>query len=391
MKVIVSVNGRFHAFDLAIQLHRHNVLHSLITSYPKFKVLEWNIKKSQIKSLIFTEIFKRSIQRLPNLCSNLPTIAQKFIFDKRTASNIPSDADIFVGWSSNSLHSIRKAKQMGLVTILERGSAHMLTQQKLLTDEYEKYGLKPKIAPDKIVEKELKEYEEADYISIPSSFVSQSFVEHGINKNKLIQVPYGVDLTHFKQIEKEDSIFRVIYAGRLSLQKGSHYLLQAIYELDLPNFEFWHLGSMAQEIEPFLKKYDSKKIFLKGHKPQNELYKYYSQGNVFCFPSIHDGFGMVIIQAMACALPVIGSEKTGTSDIVEDNKDGFVIPIRDVEAIKEKILYLYENQDICYQMGQAAKEKVSSGFTWDDYGRKMIGQYQRILDARGQNQAHIHS
>jgi glycosyltransferase involved in cell wall biosynthesis len=301
-------------------------------------------------------------------------------FDKRAAQSIPEDADIFVGWSGNSLRAIRKAKRLGLTTIVERGSAHMLTQTKLLTEEYEKYGLKPQVAPKSIVEKELLEYEEADYISIPSSFVRRSFLEHGVEKEKLIQTIYGVDLSNFRQIEKEDNIFRVIFAGGFSLRKGSHYLLQAIYELDLPNFEFWHLGSIPPEIKPFLQKYYSSRIIFLGHKSQNELYKYYSQGSVFVMSSIEEGLAMVQPQAMACGLPLVCTTNTGGEDLIEHGKEGFVVPIRDVEVLKEKILYLYENQDICREMGQAAKNKVSSGFTWDDYGYKIIEKYKRILN-----------
>jgi glycosyltransferase involved in cell wall biosynthesis len=190
----------------------------------------------------------------------------------------------------------------------------------------------------------------------------------------------GVNLKEFKQIPKEDNIFRIIIAGGAILRKGYHYLLQAFYELNLPDAEVWHLGKVNDEIKPFLDKYKTDKWILKGHKPQNELYKYYSQGSVFVLPSLEEGLAMVQAQAMACGLPLICTTNTGGEDFIsEDGKEGFVIPIRDVEALKEKILYLYENQDICYEMGQKAKKRISSGFTWDDYGKKIVSEYERIL------------
>ena len=88
---------------------------------------------------------------------------------------------------------------------------------------------------------------------------------------------------------------------------------------------------------------------------------------------------MVIFQAMACGLPVILSENTGGYDaITKDGEEGFVIPIRDVEAIKEKIWYLYNNQDIAREMGQKAKIKVSNGFSWEDYGNRYIKNLEEI-------------
>ena len=381
MRITVSVNGRFHAFDLAKQLQRRQSLLCLFTTYPKFKALEWGINGHRIRSLLSCELVKRSRRRCTRRWHDAITVFQKEWFDKRVARNIPEETDIFVGWSSNCLHSIRHAKQIGIRTILQRGSSHMITQQKILAEEYDKYGIKTKPTPSFIVEKELQEYREADYIEVPSSFAYESFLDQGITEEKMIRGFRGVDLSHFQQIKKEESIFRIIYAGMLSIQKGSHYLLQAINELRLPNCEFWHLGKISAEMVDFIKKYKTKNIIFKGHRPQNELYRYYSQGSVFVMPSIHDGFGMVINQAMACGLPVVCTENTGGPDVIEDGKEGFIVPIRDVEALKERILYLYENQGICREMGKMAKLKVSSAFTWDDYGEKVATAYEGILNA----------
>jgi len=91
---------------------------------------------------------------------------------------------------------------------------------------------------------------------------------------------------------------------------------------------------------------------------------------------------MVQPQARACGLPVICTTNTGGEDIVRDGKDGFVIPIRDVEKLKEKLVYLYENPEICWKMGESAKQRVSQGFTWDDYGDKIIKLYADILNRK---------
>ncbi len=379
MKITVAVNGRFWHFDLAAQLSKRDFLGRLITSYPAFKAYEWGIPYKQIRSLLPTELLNRSIKYFSETLSDGLTVFQKEWFDKWAMINIPTDTDIFVGLSSNCLHCIRKAKSNGSKTIVERGSSHMLFQMQILREEYEKYSLTPRLAPEKVIEKELCEYEEADYISIPSLFVKRSFLEKGIPEEKLIHNPYGVDLTHFKPVQKEDKVFRVVHCGSSSLRKGVHYLLQAFYELKLPNSELWLVGGMADEIKPFLKKYDNGKVFHKGHQPQNELYRYYSQCSVFCLASIEEGLAMVQPQAMACGLPMICTTNTGGEDIVRDGIDGFIIPIRNVEALKEKILFMYENPERCREMGKSARERVQSGFTWDDYGERMVQAYKRVL------------
>jgi glycosyltransferase involved in cell wall biosynthesis len=396
MKITISVGGRFHAFNLAHQLEKHGYLQKIITSYPKFETEKYGIPKNKINSIILKELFQRGWYLLPNSIKNKydPNFFINQVFDNLASKKI-NNPDIFVGWSNYSLKSLRVAKNNGAIGIIERGSSHIEFQTNILKEEYEKYGQKIKTAHPKTIEKELEEYEEADYISIPSSYVRRTFIEKGISEEKLIQVPYGVDLSSFKQVEKNDDIFRVVFAGGMILRKGVHYLLQAFSELNLPNSELVLFGNISEEIKPFFEKYNVEKsegqeinkylnknktrIRFLGHVPQKDLHKYYSQGSVFSICSIEEGLALVQPQAMACGLPVVCTTNTGGEDIVRDGKDGFVIPIRNIEKLKEKLLYLYKNPEERNKMSKSAKERVSTGFTWDDYGDKIVKEYERIF------------
>lgn len=382
MQITVSVGGRFHAFYLAQQLLKRGYLKQLITSYPKFEVAKYGIPKDKVGSVILKELMGRGWEEVPAFLRKTynPQYLIHETFD-RWASHLYTKSDICVAFSSFALHTIRKAKNMGAITIIERGSSHMLYQQEILKEEYERFGFKIQFVHPKIVEKELQEYEEADYISIPSLFVKRTFLEKGVPEEKLIHVPYGVHLDEFRQIPKENDIFRVIYVGAMTIQKGIHYLLQAFSELRLPNSELLLVGGISEEIQPFFKKYEGNYRWV-GHVSQKELYKYYSQGSVFVIASIQEGLAMVIVQAMACRLPVICTTNTGGEDIVRDGVDGFIIPVRDVEALKEKLQYLYDNPEMCKKMGGAAKGRVSEGFTWDDYGKRMIREYEKLINQK---------
>lgn len=385
MKVIVSCGGKFHAFHLAEQLDKRGYLHKLITPfYSKNRGIlsEFRRDKEEIDSAkavtnIIPEVVGKGLKKIPFLGDLVNWNYYSLeIFDNWASSQIDK-CDLFVGWSGYSLQSLRKAKSLGAVTILERGSSHILFQKEILEKEYANYGIKNKLVDNRIVQKELLEYQEANYISIPSEFAKETFVNKGIDPKKLIQIPYGVDLTNFRKIQKEDDIFRVIFAGSLSLRKGVHYLLKAFSELGLKNGELVLIGHQSKEIKPFMEKYKGCYRYI-GKVLHLELYRYLSQGSIFVLPSIEEGLAMVIPQAMACGLPVICTTNTGGADIIRDEKEGFIIPIRDVEALQAKIVYLYKHEDKRKQMSEMALQRVK-GFTWDVYGRNMINQYKKII------------
>ena len=258
----------------------------------------------------------------------------------------------------------------------------MAYQTQTLREEYERWGLTFSATHPTVYEREIQSYEEADRISVPSHYAKQTFLDQGVPEEKLIHVPYGTSLRSFYQVPKEDNVFRVIHCGGINLRKGIPYLLKAFYELNLPNAELWLVGTVAPEIQPFIEKYSSGSIHFKGQQPQNTLQWYYSQCSVFCLASIEDGFGMVIPQAMACGLPVIHTTNTGGKDIVREGLDGFCIPVRDVEAIKEKILFFYDNPEERQQMGDRALSQAQKTLSWDDYGSSISTAYARAVEAK---------
>lgn len=378
MKVVVSLVGRFHAFDLAEQLEKRGYLGKLVTTYPKIVIKRWRIPKDRIISSPLLEIANRLKNRIPFVSDQAVSLLIKRIHAFKVSRQL-ANADILVAWAGSSLQAIINAKKMGIPVILERGSTHHSFQMHILEEESAICGFE--FTPDFYIwERDLLEYELADYISVPTNFVKNTFLQYGVPEEKLLVNAYGVDLTSFYQIKKDDDVFRVIFCGRMSFQKGVHYLLQAFTELHLEGAELWLIGGMDPRMESYIRGFLSDRVIYKGSVPQSELYKLYSQGSVFCIPSIQEGMAMVQLQAMACGLPLICSEASGGDDILSvDGEEGFVVPNRSVAALKEKILHLHDNPHLCKSMGEKAKKRVSSGFTWDDYGDRTIQNYQHIL------------
>lgn len=380
MKVFVGSFARSHTFDLARQLDRLGCLERVYTGYPKCKVD--GLPRNKIMTFPWLVVPAMLFSRwgFHRLAKRLGPLAVE-VFDRWMASRL-EPCDIFHSLSGAGLLSHRVMKeQYGALTVCDRGSSHVLYQDQILAEEYGRWGIPYSGIDRRIVERELREYEECDLIFVPSSFVHHSFLEKGVSGSKIARVPLGVDLSLFRPVPKEDDVFRVIYVGAMSLQKGIPYLLEALAPLRLPKFELWLIGGALPETRPFLAKNEGGFRFL-GMIPRTQLYKYYSQGSVFVIPSIQDGFGLVQAQAMACGLPVIATTNTGAKDLFEDGVQGFIVSIRDPRAIRERVVYLYENPAAQEKMAKAAADRAKSLGGWDTYGDMVVSCYLSALTRR---------
>jgi hypothetical protein len=154
MKATVSVKGRFHAFYLARELQHHGYLHRIITSYPVFETAKYGVERNKIKSLFVHEaerVWRKAPRRIQGFFNSQWVVSEAF--DLHASLHIPEATDLFVGWSSFSLHSLSRAKRLGANTIVERSSSHMLNQRDILVEEYSRFRSKARVAHPKIVEK----------------------------------------------------------------------------------------------------------------------------------------------------------------------------------------------------------------------------------------------
>ncbi len=390
MKITTSCSGRFHIFDQARQLHRLDALHRFINDYPKWMTRRWGIPDDKVTSLVANGVLSRATRWIPDswAAGFKSDVVDRVhdLFSRRLAGHLPPDSDVFIGLSSFCLQAIERAKGYGQVTIVDHGSLHQRTERRLMEEEGRLHGLSldSSLAPEWIIEKEDLEFHAADRVMVLSDAASRSLVEEGIGAGKIFVNPCGVDLSRFTPPEKKaDDVFRIIYCGNISPRKGVHYLLQAFSELNLDHAEMCLIGSApTPSFSRLLARHQSGNVRFLGTFPHNELRQVYARGSVFVLPSLADGFGMVVPQAMACGLPVIVTENVGAADIVADGVDGYVVPIRDVAALKDKIRYLYENPAARQRMSDAAITKAGRHLSWDAYGDRLVSWLGGLLSRR---------
>lgn len=377
MKVTVSVGGKFHGFYLAKCLQDHGFLEQLVTSYPKFEVKKSGINVAKVSSIVLKEVVSRFWHKV---FKKYPyEIITAVLFDFIASLIINKKSDIYIIWSSYALKTIKRLKKKNpkAIIILERGSSHIQSQNELL----EAAGLYKPISK-RIIKREVAEYELVDFISLPSLFAKRTFIEKNIDESKLFVNNYGVDLSDFKpdQLEKNDT-FVVGYVGSLSAQKNIKGLIEAckvLIEKGL-NISLHLIGGLDTETfdRKILVAYPW--IFYFGSQKQSKLPIFYNRMDIFVLNSIQDGFGMVILQALSCGVPVIATENTGGPDIIKNGYNGFIIPINDEKSLCEQIEYCYNHREQTKKMGENARKSVESGLSWDDYGRRYVTFLESII------------
>jgi len=386
----ISVGSRFHAFDLARELQKHGMLRQIHTGYPAFLGPRFGVPHRVIRSVWTGEPLNRMLSffhRRSWIASN-PDCYVSERHDRIVASRLRPGADIFIGWSGQCRASLTAARQMGMTTIVERGSSHIEWQHHELTEEAKLTGFRVEVPHLRTIEQELAEYQEADYIAVPSTFVARTFVASGVPETKLLLNPYGVDLTRFSNPEphrqagrKEQQGLQVLHVGRVGVRKGVHYLIDAVRKV--PAAQLTLVGAVEPGIDAQLS--GSPDVRVAGPVAGRELPHWYRQADVFCLLSIEEGLALVLAQAMAMGLPVIATANTGAEELIQDGVEGFIVPPRDPAAAAARLRQLAEAPELRLEMGRRGRARVMAGFRWADYGDRAVSLYRKILIARGEN------
>jgi glycosyltransferase involved in cell wall biosynthesis len=382
--------GRFHAFDLAAQLDRRGHLAAIYSGYPRRNFRDMAVNPSRIRSFPWLQTPIGLAQRFgvmpPALLRPLDWRSHQLL-DRHIARTLP-DCHLLWAMSSSGLAAGRAAHRRNIAYICDRGSTHILMQDRLLREEHARHGFTFAGIDPRFIEKEQAEYAEADAVTVPSGFARDSFLRMGVPAAKLHRIPYGVDLRAFRPVRPRAGLlhggeFRVLFVGALSLRKGLPYLLQAFGRAALGNARLVLVGAPVAETEALLARHPLANLERLGALPRARVVEEMSRAGVLVLPSIEEGLALVQAQAMACGCPVIATPHTGAVDLFADGREGFIVPVRDPEAIADRLARLHGDPELRAAMGEAALARVRTIGGWDDYGRAALALFLRLARARG--------
>lgn len=366
---IASFGGRSHMLDLARELEKQGNIVRYYSYVPTKRAMKFGLKKECSYTLFYLATPFLVLFKLFGFKKHLLHI-YRVTFDYVTAF-IMKPCDVFIGQVPMHLFSLKMAKKRyGAITICESGLSNINVYNNLLKEiggikDYPKYSFSRFEAC----------YKEADYISVASFFTKNGFLEHGFDDQKVILNPYGVSLANFNATVLQEQSFDCLMVGQWSKRKGVEMAIEACENLGL---SLLHVGAVVDVPFPVNSQF-------KHIDPVNEyeLKKYYSKAKIFLFPSFEDGFGMVLVQAVACGLPIVCSPNTGGTtlrNMIDDKK--WIVVMDDVSTLAlekaiDKALKLANTQ----KGERKYANSIIRDLSWESYGNR----YDKFLKSLTKN------
>ncbi len=205
---------------------------------------------------------------------------------------------------------------------------------------------------------------------VASTFTRDSLIEHGAAADAITVIPYGVDLVRFHppaQVRSTSGKLKLLFVGRINQRKGVKYLLEALRLLKTKEVELTICGRVLDDLalfNPF-----AGQVRIRPSVSAEELVQAYQAADLFVFPSVAEGFAQVLLESLACGLPILSTTHTAAPDLIEDGEQGFIVAPRRPDLLAEKIAWAADHRPELARMGVAARQCAET-FTWERYRRK---------------------
>jgi glycosyltransferase involved in cell wall biosynthesis len=292
--------------------------------------------------------------------------------------------DIIHAWPTGALETLKAAARLGIPTVLERPNAHTGFAMEVVQKECDRLGVT--LPPDhehaynaEKLRREEEEYHLATRLLCPSEFVVKTFLDKGFEKKQLVRHIYGYDeRVYYPNTEPRDPErgLTMLFVGVCAVRKGVHYALEAWLKSPachdgtfLIAGEF--LPAYQEKLAPMLA-HPSVKVL--GHR--NDVAELMRKSDIVVLPSIEEGFGLVIAEAMGSGCVPLASE--ACTEICSHMNTGLMHKIGDVEALTQHITMLHQDRALLARL-RAASLKACPEFTWTAAGARLLDAYRETI------------
>jgi alpha-maltose-1-phosphate synthase len=400
MKVLLAHPGTQHSFILASQLHQRNLLSEFWTCFglagdggfaKALKLLPSSIRQ-RFDNRIVPDLPSRKLRTLPwlerkalrqlsqGLEAEKVMLERNSRFQESIANASIENVDVVIGFDTSSWLLVDRASRAGKKFVLDQTTSHPQAGRAAWNracEDSPEWRENAPVALESMLANQNIEHEGADLIVAASSFARETLIANGVAPAKVRVNPYGVDLHRFHPDSKSAARpMRFVFVGAMTARKGVPTLLAAWKKLQPKDAELWLVGEVSESVRKLIP--DLRGLKTVGRKSRTELPELLRSCDVFVLPSYCEGFGLVLLEAMASGLPVLTTTATAAPDIVTEGRDGFIIESGDLDALVNKMEFCLKNRDRITEMGAAARA-TAERFSWDAYDDRWKG----ILSSEG--------
>lgn len=343
---------------------RRQVLNRLLDEVPQ----------DRVRSLWPVELFARAVGRWAPVKGTWRAYDALFgLHDLAVASlRWSPSCDAVYAYEDGALATFKRAAKLGIPRVWDLPIPHWKTLEELWRDEATRWPGSttegPRVEPEWKKARKEAELELASRVVVASAFTRASLEAAGCRK-RIDVVPYGFPVEQFRPRKLQPSgPFTVLAVGTHDLRKGTPYLLEAWKRAALRGARLKLVGPLRLA-RGFLERYSA----LFEHVPhvaRSDLQQTYEEADLLAFPTLGDGFGMVIQEAMCCGVPVATTRCGGGPECIRDGVDGWIVPERSVDALVETFRSAAASRDRLIAMGLAAAERASV-YPWPKAGEAL--------------------
>jgi starch synthase len=340
-----------------------------------------DLPAERLRALSWVEMGARLAARAAGaLGGGLRTYDALFVAHDAAVSLLPWPAGTTAvyAYEDAALRTFGKAKRLGLERIWDLPLPHYRTIESLWRTEAQRWpDALAGAAPIEPAWKQRRKNEElalATKVVVASAFTKKSL--QGLDLPAPVAVvPYGFPTELFERRSvAPQGRFTVLSVGTHDLRKGTPYLLEAWRQAAIPDAEL-HLVGPLKLAKPFVDRYAG--LFRhSAHLPKSDLGGHYAGADLLAFPTLGDGFGLVMQEAMCCGTPVVTTPCGGGPECITDGIDGWIVPPRSIDALVARLREAAANRDRTFAIGAAARARAER-WTWRDAGDALV----RALDA----------
>lgn len=282
--------------------------------------------------------------------------------------------EVVIGFVGLSLNLGRLSKKYGLKYGIHSQFCHPNFQNEQLENAYTNLNIKSPAISKKKLARQLATIELADFIWCPSVFAQKSHIRNGISEEKTFVNYLGVDVENFQPSARDEKHkeFTILFVGNVGIQKGIHVLLKAVELTNIDRMEIIFNGGADYLanlfVEDFRTRFRNRKIRISVDP--GDPRRHFEKTSVFILPSVHDSFGISVLEAMAAELPVIVSDHVGAKEIVKDGSNGFIFPSGNAYELAKNIEFFYTYPEKRREFGKISKE-ISKNYDLQKKGKEL--------------------